>query len=129
MYNYTDTKDYKSLDYLLIEIYDTLSKHKYDSYFQIDVIVTGKFIQNILLYFMNYDYSIQYLKYNNFDYDKEYIFNITNENKLYLQPMWLNDDVGYVNPESDICYMYEDINYKILDKVYCKNKIIFGFYN
>ena len=66
------------------------------------------------------------INFNSIEYDGEYYISMNTDFEVWCEPAW-HEDGGYYTDEADYTYVYEDSDYKILDKVESDDVTIFGF--
>lgn len=136
MNNYTykhknvDTIDFCCIDHFIEEIVEELCDAE-EEFVSTSIIANGEFTHDLIKILLSdeNDFDMYIVNFDAEDYCGEYIVTITNDFKLFCEPMYRDNKYGegYLTAESDYVYLLEDSNFKILDSITSDKIIIFGF--
>ena len=125
MDNYTDIRDFYSLDSMVEHAVDNIRFDKSDC-FSVDIIANETIAENIIrILILNYNCKFGVFNFNNVDYSGDYIISLTSDMELYCQPDYQKNGNRY-NTDADIIYVYEDVKADVLNSIEAHEIIIFG---
>ena len=116
------------LDSVIEEVFDT------DSDFSSTTIVaSGELAQDLIRLLLSttmeddddFVFHMGMVDFDSVEYDQEYYISINTDHEVWCEPA-CHDGIYYTD-EADHTYVYEESNYKILDKVESDDVTIFGF--
>lgn len=125
MDNYTDIRDFYSLDSMVEHAVDNIRFDKSD-YFTISIIANQTIAENIIrILISNYNCKFGIFNFDNVDYGGDYIISLTKDMELYCQPDYQENGNRYIT-EADIIYVHEDVKADVLNGIEADEIIIFG---
>ena len=116
------------LDSVIEEVFDTD-----DEFSSTTIVANGELAQDLIRLLLsttmedddNFVFHMGMVDFDSIDYDKEYYISINTDHEIMCDKAY-HDGTYYID-EADFTYVYEDSDYKILDKVNSDKIIIFGF--
>ena len=120
------------LDSVIEEVFDT------DSDFSSTTIVaSGELAQDLIRLLLSttmeddddFVFHMGMVDFDSIEYDQEYYISINTDHEVWCCPSYQDDEYGkgYLIDGADHTYIFEDCNYKILDKIESDVVTIFGF--
>ena len=120
------------LESVIEEVFDTD-----DEFSSTTIVANGELAQDLIRLLLtttmenddDFVFDMGIINFNSIEYDKEYYISINTDHEILCSPAYQDDEygTGYLTDEADFTYIYEDCDYKILDKVESDNVTIFGF--
>lgn len=137
MNNYTykctdNVKDYCCIYHFVEEIIGELFDTDKD-FSSTTIVANGELAQDLIRLLLSttmeddddFVFHMGMVDFNSIEYGKEYYISMNTDFEVWCEPAW-HDGIYYTD-EADYTYVYEDSDYKILDKVESDNITIFGF--
>ena len=140
MYNYTckhddiEVKDYCCIKHFLESIIEELFDTD-DEFSSTTIVASGDLAHDLIRLLLsmqiddedddNYLFHMGMVDFDSIEYDKEYYISINNDFEVWCEPAY--HDGIYYSDEADHTYVYEDSDYKVLEKVESDDVTIFGF--
>ena len=131
-----EVKDYCCIHGFVDTIVDKILDHVNDDSYSIDIIAYGDLTEDLIRCLMaietdddGFMFNMQDVDYNGLEYNGEYVLTINNDFELWCEPAYRDNEYGegYIYTESDDCFVYEDSNREVMDKIESGNVTIFGF--
>ena len=120
------------LDSVIEEVFDTD-----DEYSSTTIVAHGELAQDLIRLLLtvtmedddDFVFDMGIVNFNSIEYDKEYYISITTDHEIFCCSAYQDDEYGkgYLIDGADHTYIFEDCNYKILDKIESDDITIFGF--
>jgi hypothetical protein len=132
----TEVKDFCCIHGFIDKIVDKICNHLNDDHYSIDIIANGDLAQDLIRCLMavqtdsdGFMFDFGMVDFNSIEYGKEYIVTVNNDLELWCEPAYRDNEysTGYIYAESDDCFVYEDSNREVMDKIESGNVTIFGF--
>lgn len=132
----TEVKDFCCIHGFVEIIIDKILDHINDDSYSIDIIANGDLTQDLIRCLLTiktdadgFMLDMKCVDYNGLEYNGEYVLTINNDFEFWCEPVYRDNEYGegYIYTESDDCFVYEDSNREVMDKIESGNITIFGF--
>ena len=131
-----EVKDFCCIHGFIENVVDEICDHVNDDGYSIDIVANGELTEDLIRCLLSIEteddgfmFNMKAVDYDSFEYNGEYILTINNDFELWCEPAYRDNEFGegYIYTESDDCYVYEDSNREVMDKIESGNVTIFGF--
>ena len=117
---------YHFIEAIVAELCDTD-----EEYASTSIIANDEFTHDLVKVLLSddVDFDMDVINFDSEDYCGKYIVTITNDFKLFCEPMYRDNKYGkgYLTAESEHVYVMEDVNDEVLDHINSNDIVVFGF--